>query len=289
MSIDTRSKAGLLDAGTSLFAGAAAGFLLYAMPEDLLARAFQALRLASFSPHFQPPFGAGLRWAVAAAAGLVTCAFVWSLMKALDRPASPAAARDDEAEAVHLPEPEEAPRLRKADAHPDAPARRPLLAGRDLGEPVDFAAPAEAEEVDEAFDLTEEHAIAAEPEPEPEPAPQPLPSFLVAQEPEPAPEPESASAPPPAPAPATEDPESLAGLMHRFETGLVRKKQALADRMAVDPVPPSPAPAAFPPAGPFVPPAADPAPEPAPELTGPAPVGHRLRSAIADLQRVAGR
>jgi hypothetical protein len=36
---------------------------------------------------------------------------------------------------VHGTEGEQAPRLRRADAHPDAPARRPLSAARDLGTP----------------------------------------------------------------------------------------------------------------------------------------------------------
>ena len=60
---------------------------------------------------------------------LVAYAFIWSLMRALDtigRKPRP----------VFVPESEpEAPRLRRADAHPDAPSRRPLFAGRDLGEP----------------------------------------------------------------------------------------------------------------------------------------------------------
>jgi hypothetical protein len=34
-------------------------------------------------------------------------------------------------------EPDHVPVLRRADAHPDAPARRPLSAARDLGEPTD--------------------------------------------------------------------------------------------------------------------------------------------------------
>ncbi|MGE5721572.1 MAG: hypothetical protein ACM3YM_03850, partial [Sphingomonadales bacterium] len=59
---------------------------------------------------------------------------VWLLLRSFDaRPAKPAdeAADGDESSANDWI----APRLRRADAHPDAPARRPLFAGKDLGEP----------------------------------------------------------------------------------------------------------------------------------------------------------
>lgn len=294
-----------IDAGASLLAGGSAAFVLFAMPEDLLARLFAACGLASFSPKFQPPIGAGLRFGLAALAGLVALAFVWSLMKALDR--APARA------AVGRAEPEaDAPRLRKADAHPDAPARRPLLAGRDLGEPLDLdAADAIADDWSEAAEAAEaEEEFVPQPEPLPhsvtlEPiapapvasrpvAPHPVaaqpfaavPAFLVpqddAEEPQDEPSREDRHQQPPEPA---AEEESIVALMHRFETGLVRKKQALADRGAVQPVPAptAPSPLSAPPAA-YAPP---PAPEPQP--AAPAPVGHRLRSAIADLQKVAGR
>jgi hypothetical protein len=266
-----------IDAGASLLAGGSAAFVLFAMPEAALARMFAACGLASFSPKFQPPFTASLRLGLVALGGLAVLAFVWSLMKALDRaPATAAAAKP-----VHLPEPEaDAPRLRKADAHPDAPARRPLMAGRDLGEPLDLD-PADA--VDEDWTETSEAEEDFIPQPETIPPAAEilaaLPPFLVPQEEaaeaEPEPEPEPEYHPVPA---AAEEEESIVALMHRFETGLVRKKQALADRSAVQPVPPPTfaAPTYAPPPEPEAPPA-------------PAPVGHRLRSAIADLQKVAGR
>jgi hypothetical protein len=174
----------------------------------------------------------------------------------------------------------EAPRVRRADAHPDAPARRPLLA-RDLGEPL---------ELDQ---------VAAEPAAPPveEVEHRPLPSFLVPQAPEPeeadlaadalyttAEEPvESEIEPEARPEGEWEAPEAeadpsigdlaaqlpeageetdqpLAQLVNRIEFGLARKRQAL--------------------------PAADlpPAEEAAEE---PEKVGHRLRSAINDLQKIA--
>src|ERR1700759_3202917 len=81
-----------IDAGASLLAAGSAAFVLFAMPEDLLARLFAACGLASFSPKFQPPFSAGFRFGLAALAGLIVLAFVWSLMKALDRAPATAAA-----------------------------------------------------------------------------------------------------------------------------------------------------------------------------------------------------
>src|SRR3954469_2920257 len=90
-----------IDAGASLLAGGAAAFLLFAMPEELLARAFAATGLASSSPMFQPPIGGGLRAALVAAAALIAFAFVWSLMKALDRKPSASASA---AKPVRLPE-----------------------------------------------------------------------------------------------------------------------------------------------------------------------------------------
>jgi hypothetical protein len=163
----------------------------------------------------------------------------------------------------------EAPRLRRADAHPDAPARRPLLA-RDLGEPLE---------------LDEVAPASTEGDPFPESESRPLPAFLVPQEPEPEPvaeaeteakpalpepqpEPEAATAPVPIaelaaqlPESGAEDGQSLSKLVNRIEFGLTsRKRQAL--------------------------PAAElPAAEESPAEQDK--VGHRLRSAINDLQKIA--
>jgi hypothetical protein len=280
-----------IDAGVTLLAGSAAAFVLFAMPEALLGRGLAALRLASFSPRFQPPLGQNVRLAIAAAAGLLVLGFVWSLMKALERKPAADKAAADSVIAAPAPDPE-APRLRKADAHPDAPARRPLIAGRDLGEPLDLDQPLDltAEDALEATPEEEEEEFVPQPEPLPaatpipqEPAADPLPPFLVAQEPE------ETSDQPEQPVQSVahgapeSDEESIVSLMHRFETGLVRKKQALADHRP-DPVQAAPRAA---PAATAAPAYAPPAPEPAAHI--PAPVGHRLRTAIAGLQKSAGR
>jgi hypothetical protein len=99
-----------------------------------------------------------------------------------------------------------------------------------------------------------------------DPAEIPLDLTETAFAPEPQPRPElftlEAASPEPAP-PAPNEEDSLTALMQRLDSGLSRKRQALA--AAPDD-------------------AAAPAPEPAPE-----PVRHRLRSAIRDLEQIAAR
>ena len=256
------------DAGLAAFAAVSAGFVAFAMPEPLFSALVETSGLPRFVAAAQPPLGETARLAVVAAAALLTFAAVWALMAALDRVAAGAPAAAE-------PEPE-APRLRRADAHPDAPARRPLLA-RDLGEPLELEELAEPAVAEPPFGEAELR---------------PLPGFLVPQDPEPepeaeaeeraggeaepeaftpsgaAPEAESEDEPLPIAALAAQLPEaepegeaSLAQLINRIESGLTRKRQAL--------------------------PASEPR---SPE--GPSPdsdkVGHRLRSAIADLQRIGG-
>ena len=249
------------DAGLAAFAAVSAGFVAFAMPEALFSSLIQATGLPEFVAAARPPLGETARFAVVGAATLVAFAAVWALMAALDRvPERRSPAAEPEAEA---------PRLRRADAHPDAPARRPLLA-RDLGEPLELDQVAEAP-VEAPF---------------PEADLRPLPGFLVPQEPEPAaeaedplPEPEPAAEARPQPAaeplpiaglaarlPETdgedESDQSLSKLVNRIEFGLNRKRQALP---ATD-----------------LPPAAE---EPA--AVEQERVGHRLRSAINDLQKIA--
>jgi hypothetical protein len=257
------------DAGLAAFAAVSAGFVAFAMPEALFSGLIQATGLPELVAAARPPLGDTARFAVTGAATLVTFAAVWALMAALDRvPARREPAAELEAEA---------PRLRRADAHPDAPARRPLLA-RDLGEPLELDQMAEAP-VEAPFaeaDL------------------RPLPGFLIPQEPEPAavaeaeaeteadqpePQPEPAAEARPEPAaeplpiaelaarlPETEaedeGDQSLSQLVNRIEFGLNRKRQALP---ATD-----------------LPPAAE-----EPETVEQERVGHRLRSAINDLQKIA--
>lgn len=270
------------DPGLAALAALSAGFVAFAMPQPLFSGLIEASRLPDYVAAAQPPLGDTARLAAAGTTALITFAAVWALMAALGRIPF-RAARPEAAPAAA------APRLRRADAHPDAPARRPLLA-RDLGEPLDL----------------EDFPSDRDPRPEPAgPGHRPLPAFLVPQEPESAPvgeagaEPEvgafqpdqAASEPdwtPSAPdwaedeaepeaeplpiselaaqLPETREDEEeaaqpLSQLVNRIEFGLSRKRQAL-------------------PAAEL--PAAREEIEEQPEN-----VGHRLRSAIADLQKIA--
>jgi hypothetical protein len=278
-----------LDWGVAALAAASAGFLLFAMPEPLFASLVVKSGLPNVLEAAQPPLGGTARLAAAAAASLFAFGFVLSLLRALDRGPASAPVEACETDAVGDLHPSEMPRLRKADAHPDAPARRPILAGRELGEPVDS--------------IPDELLLEApEPERAPEPASlrQPLPPFLVPQEtpaeaeaafepeqePDLEPEPEPESEPEEdaeAEAEADAQPAAdLSSLMERFESGLVRKQQAI--------VRPLDSPRPTPPAAEAAPAEAAPAAVAAPAPEEPADrVGHRLRSAIADLQKVAGQ
>ncbi|HEX5184405.1 MAG TPA: hypothetical protein VFW19_14810 [Allosphingosinicella sp.] len=175
-------KGGLLDNGVAALAALSAAFAFYAMPEALFARLILASHIPDLVAAAHPPLGAKARLAVVLVVAGLAYAFVWTLMRALDSLGAPKAApapADEEA----------APRLRRADAHPDAPSRRPLFAGRDLGDPYD----------DEPFELAPEAALAPddalEPKPETVRAPQPVADW------EPVPEHEQASAWAPVPEP----------------------------------------------------------------------------------------
>lgn len=254
------------DAGLAALAALSAGFVAFAMPDPVFTGLVETSRLPDLVAAARPPLGDTARLAAIAAATLGAFAAVWALMALLGRKPE----RREEA-----PEPAiQVPRQRRADAHPDAPPRPPLLA-RDLGEPLELeeVAPEPAEET--PFGQADYR---------------PLPGFLVPQEPEPEPvaeeefeveavdpEPQAAEEAQPEPEAETvpiaelaarlpeaeteeESDQSLAQLVNRIEFGMSRKRQALP-------------PVDLPPA------------EPA--SAEEEKVGHRLRSAISDLQKIA--
>ena len=250
------------DAGLAAFAAASAGFVAFAMPDPLFSGLVEASRLPEFVAAARPPLGDTARMSAVAAALLGTFAAVWALMALLGRRPAPREIPDEAAIQV--------PRQRRADAHPDAPPRPPLLA-RDLGEPLEL------------------HELAPEPAERPvleEAENRPVPGFLIPQEPEPEiateaetakPEPQPVAEAEPDPSPdagavpigelaaqlpgdGEESGEPLSQLVNRIEFGMSRKRQAL----PATELPPS---------------------EPAP--VDQEKVGHRLRSAINDLQKIA--
>ncbi len=98
------------------------------MPIDVFASLIDGTGLPLILAAAQPPLGSTARLAVMAAGAAFSFVSVWLLLNQLDR----VGRRRTEM----VPEPEWlAPRVRRADAHPDAPLRRPIFAGSDLGEP----------------------------------------------------------------------------------------------------------------------------------------------------------
>ena len=266
----TRRSAGALDIAVAALAGLSVGFVAFAMPEEIFSGLVTATRLPEFVAAAQPPLGSTARLLAVGASALVTFGLVFSLLRALDR--LPSGRRPSPVER----EEEEAPRLRRADAHPDAPSRRPLLARDELGEP-------DAEpEPDIYRDQAPETPVAeASPlpaflvaEPEPVAAPQAGPEEVMEHAPEPEAEIEPLELSEEAPAsidiltsrvprqPGADDEESVSKLMRRLEGGLTRRRKASAVEAPSEP-----------------PPA-----QPEEER-----VGHRLRSAINDLNKMSAQ
>jgi hypothetical protein len=256
-----------IDYALAGLAGAAFAFAAFALPEWRLTQLAVGSGLAEVFPPAQPPLGFTARALFASGVGAIALIGSYLLLRLADRPR---VAKRETTEADAPPEPI---RLRRADAHPDAPARRPLTA-RDLGEPA-----AEAPEELLLAPETQAPAFLVEQEPEPveaEPVeaqaepeaplvwpPEPVAEQAAEPEPEPEPEPESvvAEAPQPEPVLAKAEPEeepSISKLMQRLEFGLAKKERVVLDPAAVA--------------------------APADDA-----VGHRLRSAIGDLQKLAAR
>lgn len=107
-------------------AGALVALATLALPYGLLEDIVVASGIAAFVPAAEPPLGITARICVGVFAGGAVALVAWFLLSAL------LAWRDSRAEAEIG---ERRPVVRRADAHPDAPPRRPLLATRDLGMP----------------------------------------------------------------------------------------------------------------------------------------------------------
>jgi hypothetical protein len=114
------------------FAGGAAAFIIYAMPQPRFDDVVALSGLPAILSAAQPPLGTTARVAVMIAAGLAAFVIVWFILRALGKPGARAKRRAELEELEMAP-----PRLRRADMHPDAPSRRPILAGVDLGRPFD--------------------------------------------------------------------------------------------------------------------------------------------------------
>ena len=255
-----------LDLPMAGLAALSVAFVAYAMPDAFFADAVAGTGLPAILPAAAPPLGQTARLSVILAAALGTFVLIWLVLRAIgSRPSEPSVrARPAEV-------PADPPRLRRADFHPDAPSRRPLFAGLDLGEPAEaetsdlprFLRPEPVEEAEEAQDwleLTDAEMV----QPEIEDIPHVETYVEEAAEAEALPEEEIVLVPDAVP--ADEGMASIAELMERLEQGLQRR-QLRVTRAAAEPVIE---------AVPFDDSVDD-------------PVDARLRSALDDLQKMAAR
>lgn len=122
------SERSALDLPVAGLAALAVAFAAFTIPDAILGRAVEATGLPAVLTAAQPPLGTTARLLLAVAGALSVFVGAFALLRWLDRFASRAP--------VRVEVPAETPRIHRADAHPDAPPRRPISAARDLGEPA---------------------------------------------------------------------------------------------------------------------------------------------------------
>jgi hypothetical protein len=162
-----RDLAPVFNAALAAVVASSTAFFLFAMPEAVFSGLVRASGLPLLLSAAAPPLGLTARLAAIVAGAGLTATVSWVLLSRLDRSANGAASAEGDDLSWALP------RLRRADAHPDAPARRPLFAGQDLGEP-DELPPVDGAEIE-----TEAETSA----PDMDAAPEPLPAFMLDADP----------------------------------------------------------------------------------------------------------
>jgi hypothetical protein len=219
----------------ALALGASAGFVALTAPAQLMA---------------QVPVAGDMGMAGRAIVAVLLAAICGGAgYGAMRRPAKPMAASAGPVEEIAEEEqPSGMPagrlaRFRRADAHPDAPPREPIIASRDLGEPfmdvAGFAPPPAEVEVDEAWwpgtaiPDGEYVELAADTVPDavetPEPAfagATPIEAVVEAVTPEPVAEAEIETQSQPQPQPAPRGATSISAMMERLAAGLERRASA---------------------------------------------------------------
>lgn len=246
-----------IDLPLAAFAALAVAFVVMAMPDYRFSQIVEATGLPSILSAAQPPLGLKARIAVGMVGGIAAFLLVFGTLRLIDRLPSSRKVRVAKAEA----EEEAPPRLRRWDFHPDAPSRVPLMAGRDLGEPIVSVGP---EPVTAPFWQADDFPVEEDTKFEEIDTVEELELSVV--------EPESIELPEAEPAPVMArplEPASIQDLMGRLERGLARRTERKA--FAQDPVA-------------IAEPLAEPVAEPFED-----PVEERLRKAIGNLQQLASR
>jgi hypothetical protein len=116
-------------------AALAVAFFAFAVPAELLGRAVEASGLPALLAAAEPPLGFKARAILGIAGSLAAFGLVFALLRRLDRIGAPKTGFEPALDP-------DMPKLRRRDIHPDAPARRPINAARDFGEPAPPAEPA---------------------------------------------------------------------------------------------------------------------------------------------------
>jgi hypothetical protein len=131
-----------LDLAMAAFAAGSVGFVVYVMPNASFERVVELSGLPLVLPGANPPLGMTARLAALAFTAIGTFVLVALVLRSLGKGAKrpqpklqPKLQGRSEPEEIDIP----LPKIRRADAHPDAPARRPIFAGLDLGAPFDAA------------------------------------------------------------------------------------------------------------------------------------------------------
>lgn len=123
--VSTRLRLSLLPLIGGLGLGTLIALVIGLMPSTLLERAVESSGVAALVAATQPPLGPFARVLLAGTAGLFVGATAWAALFLLFGPGG-VFAREEREDGM--------PTVRRADAHPDAPTRRPLSAA-DLGTP----------------------------------------------------------------------------------------------------------------------------------------------------------
>ena len=134
-----------LDLPVAGLAALAVAFAAFTIPDALLGRAIEATGLPSVLSAAQPPLGNTARLLMALAGALAAFAAAFALAalaRSLRQPLARAGRRG-------RARPLRRRAFNRADAHPDAPPRRPISAARDLGEPAPPSRPSAQSGVEE--------------------------------------------------------------------------------------------------------------------------------------------
>ena len=157
-------KGNAFNGAVAAVAAGAVAFAAFAMPDDRFTQLVNFSGLPSILSAAEPPLGVTARLGVMTLGALATFLAVWPLLRWFDPPPVQEYHEHDDHDDLFDGD-WETPHVRRADAHPDAPTRRPIFAAQDLGEPGgDFQAEDSRGEDEIEFREEPEDAQGTEPE-----------------------------------------------------------------------------------------------------------------------------